>query len=59
MDMIRIHRPAEKHAVPEHRDYRIERVRHELLKVGYLPYIRALIYEATDVDGQPTTVRCV
>ena len=37
--MIRIHRPAEKHAVPEHRDYRIERVRHErilCILVGYM-----------------------
>jgi len=37
--MIRIHCPAEKHAVPEHRDYRIERVRHErilCIPVGYM-----------------------
>ena len=33
--------------------------RHELLKVGYLPDVRALVYETADMDGQAPTVDVV
>ena len=33
--------------------------RHELLKVGYLPDVRALVYEAAHMDGQPAAVDVV
>ena len=33
--------------------------RHELLKVRYLPDVRALVYEAADMDGQAPTVDVV
>lgn len=45
--MMRIHRPAEKHAVSEHRDYRVERVRHErilCILVGYAQGLHIIEY---------------
>lgn len=33
--------------------------RHKLLKVGYLPNVRRLVYEAADVDGQAPAVDVV
>ena len=33
--------------------------RHELLKVRYLPYVRALVYEAAHMDGQAPAVNVV